>query len=66
MRRREFLGALGGVVAGWPSVVRAQQSEHAMLRPWQAIAVADVRRYVVEDCGIVEVGGYHARSRALR
>ena len=34
--------------------------------PWQANAVADVRGCMVEDCGIVGVGGYHARTRALR
>jgi hypothetical protein len=34
--------------------------------PSQANAVAEVRGYVVEDCGIVELGAYHARSRALR
>ena len=34
--------------------------------PSQANAGAEVRGYMVEDCGIVEVGAYHARSRALR
>ena len=27
MRRREFLGIVGGTLAGWPLVVRAQQGE---------------------------------------
>ena len=34
--------------------------------PWHGNAVADVRGRTVEDCGIVGVGGYDARSRALR
>jgi len=32
--------------------------------PSQANAVTEVRGYVVEDCGIVEVGAYRARSGA--
>jgi putative ABC transport system substrate-binding protein len=43
MRRRQFIAALGGAVASWPSVLRAQQGDH------RARHIGVLNAYVPDD-----------------
>jgi hypothetical protein len=60
------LAILAGNRAGSLLSDSADAARVLYCRPSQANAVAKLRGYMVEDCGIVGVGVYDARSHALR
>ena len=60
MRRREFIGLLGGAAA-WPITARAQQSTIGFLNPYSAEGQSErlrAFRQGLGDAGYVEGNGY--------
>ena len=66
MRRRDFLGALGGAVAAWPVVARAQQSTMPVIGFLSPGSLeADTTRMNAVRQGLAEIGYVEGQNAAI-
>ena len=63
MRRRQFLGVLGGAAAAWPLAVRAQQPAIGFLSPGSL--EADTSRMNAVRQGLAEIGYVEGQNAAI-
>jgi putative ABC transport system substrate-binding protein len=66
MRRREFIAGLGGAVAGWPIVARAQQPVMPVVGFLFSSTPKEVDRFIAGlTAGLAEIGYVEGRNVAL-